>query len=219
MGLHTTLTAADGHVLGAYRADPKVPARGGIVLLQEVFGVNAHIRAVADDYAARGYAVVAPALFDRSRRDVELGYEDAKIGIEYMNRQDPAQTLLDIAAALHGVAAAGRTAVIGYCWGGRLAYVGACSLPFSAAVCYYGGRITEELARTPRCPTMFHFGERDANIPLADVERIRAAYPAGVFHLYAAGHGFNCSERASYDAPSAALALERTLVFLSHHVG
>jgi carboxymethylenebutenolidase len=220
MGQTIKLKAADGRVIGAYRAQPTTPPRGAVVILQEIFGLNSHIRAVADLYAKHGYLAVAPALFDRAQPDVELPYSAMKEGVELMMALDPAQTLLDVRAAIDNAGAAGKVATVGYCWGGTLSYGAACHLPLSAAVCYYGGRIASMLEHTPRCPTLFHFGERDTHIPLGDVERIRQAYPVGVYYTYGgAEHGFNCDQRASYDAPSAQLAFDRTLEFLSRHIG
>ncbi len=219
MGQLIHLKAADGHLLGAYRAEPPGKARGGVVILQEIFGVTGHIRAVADDYAHHGYVAVAPALFDRLKPDVELPYTATREGLDLVMGLDPGLTLLDIRAALDNAASAGKVACVGYCWGGMLSYTAACHLSLSAAVCYYGGRIASLLERTPKCPTMFHFAERDAHIPLADVERVKQAYPVGVYYTYPAEHGFNCTERASYDAPSARLALDSTLDFLSRHIG
>ena len=219
MGQSINLKAADGHLLGASRAEPVAKPRGGVVILQEVFGVTGHIRALVEDYARHGYLAVAPALFDRVKPAVELPYTAMREGVDLVMSLDPALTLLDIRAAIDCVAPGGKVATVGYCWGGALSYGAACHLPLSAAVCYYGGRIASMLEHTPRCPTMFHFGERDEHIPLSDVDRIKQAYPVGVYYTYPAGHGFNCTERASFDAPSASIALDRTLDFLSRHIG
>jgi len=219
MGQMINLKAADGHLLGAFRAEPATKPRGGVVILQEIFGVTGHIRALAEDYARHGYVAVAPALFDRLRPGVELAYSATGEGRDLVMGLDPALTLLDIRAAIDNAAAAGKVATVGYCWGGALSYAAACHLPLSAAVCYYGGRIASMLEHTPKCPTLFHFGERDVHIPLSDVERIKQAYPVGIYYTYPAEHGFNCTERESFDAPSARLALDRTLDFLSRHIG
>lgn len=221
MGEPFTLTAADGFVLDAYRADPPGPPRGGLVVLQEIFGVNPHIRSVADGYAAQGYCVVAPALFDRARKGVELAYDPAGMAAgsalaRSIARQD---TLKDIAAAVEALKAAGRVGVVGYCWGGTLAYAAALDLPVAAAVGYYGGGIAALVDRQPAVPTMLHFGEHDAHIPMSDVETIRAAAPAVRLFTYPAGHGFNCDARGSYDRASAEAALGRTLPFFREHVG
>ena len=218
MGQRISVKAADGHSYDAYAASPAGKPRGAVVVLQEIFGVTGHIRAITDEYAAHGYQAIAPALFDRARSGVELDYTDIAQGRELVTGLDPNQTLLDIRAAIASVASAGKVATVGYCWGGALSYGAACHLPLSAAVCYYGSRIGSMLDHTPKCPTLFHFGERDASIPPEMIDRIKRAYPMGVYYTYPAGHGFNCTERADFDAPSARLALDRTLDFLSRHL-
>jgi carboxymethylenebutenolidase len=217
MGEFTTLMARDGHEFNAWLTAPSAAQRGAIVIAQEIFGVNHHIRGVADGYAADGFLVIAPCLFDRIRRGIELGYtpEDTQQGRGYRLQIPKEKTLLDLAASINVVRHAGRVAVIGYCWGGTLAYFSACELPVTCAVAYYGGQIAQHLDKAPKRPVMYHFGERDSYIPPADVEKIRAHDPNGVFHIYPADHGFNCDERASYDSPSAKLARERTLAFLA----
>ncbi len=221
MGEFTTLMARDGHEFQAYLAAPKGAPRGAVVVVQEIFGVNRHVRAVTDDYAARGYVAIAPAMFDRVRRGVELGYDAAgtQEGVGYMLQVTPANVLADLGAAIAVTRHAGRVGIVGYCWGGLCAWHAAGALPVSCAVAYYGGGIPKHLDSLPKKPMMFHYGERDGHIPLSDVEAVRTAYPAGIYHLYPAGHGFNCNERPDFDAPSAALALERTLAFFAEHVG
>jgi carboxymethylenebutenolidase len=220
MGEFTTLMARDGHEFNAWLAAPPQDqgrARGAVVIVQEIFGVNPHIRRVADDYAAEGYVVIAPCLFDRIRRGIELGYSDAEVleGRGYRMQIPDAKALLDLTASINVVKRSGRVAAIGYCWGGTLAYLAACGLPVACAVSYYGGQIVQHLDKSPRCQVLYHFGEQDPHIPPGDVEKIRAADPSGTFHLYPAGHGFNCEDRGSYDAASAELARGRTLSFLS----
>jgi carboxymethylenebutenolidase len=208
MGEFTTLMARDGHEYNAWLSAPSGAARGAVVICQEIFGVNRHIRGVADRYAADGYVTIAPCLFDRIRRGIELGYTEQET-------QEGRGYRLQITSSINVVKHAGRVAVIGYCWGGTLAYLAACDLPISCAVSYYGGQIAKEhLGKSPKRPVMYHFGERDPHIPPSDIEKIRAADPNGVFHRYPADHGFNCEERATYDAASAQLARERTLAFL-----
>jgi carboxymethylenebutenolidase len=216
MGEFTTLMARDGHEFNAWLVAPKGPARGALLIAQEIFGVNHHIRGVADGYAADGYLVIAPCLFDRIRRGIELGYSPAETqeGRGYRTQIPREKTVLDLTACINVVKHAGRVAVIGYCWGGTLAYLAACELQVSCAVSYYGGQIKDFLDKHPRRPVLYHFGEKDPYIPPGDVEKIRATDPGGVFHLYPADHGFNCDERASYDAASAQLARQRTLGFL-----
>lgn len=213
------LRAPDGSGLSAYVARPEQPPRGAVVVLQEVFGVNSHIRRVAEQYAAQGYLAIAPALFDRLQRGVELPYAAVAEGIELVGRLTDEQVLADVGAAIDAVRHAGRVGVVGYCWGGRVAYLAACRKDVAAAVAYYGGGIARLLRETPRCPIMFHFGERDEHIPLDDVERIRAAVPRGLCHLYPAGHGFNCTDRATFDPESARLAFERSCGFFGQHLG
>jgi carboxymethylenebutenolidase len=223
MGEQTVLRAADGFELGAYRAKPDGAPRGAVVVIQEIFGVNDHIRSVADGYAAEGYLALAPQIFDRVERGIELGYQQADMarGIELAFQQlDHAATLLDLQAAIDAGAEAGRVGVVGYCFGGLLAWRAACELNgVAASVCYYGGGIARALQLPPRCPVLMHFGERDAHIPLADVEQIRQAVPDAEVHVYAADHGFNCDQRGSYDAAAARVARQRTLDFFSGHVG
>jgi carboxymethylenebutenolidase len=220
MGGYTTLMARDGHEFNAWLAAPKGAARGAIVLCQEIFGVNHHIRGVADGFAADGYLTIAPCLFDRVRRGIELGYTPAETqqGRGYRMQIPKEKTLLDLAASLNVVKHAGRVAAIGYCWGGTLAYLAACELPVVCAVSYYGGQIKNHLDKSPKRPVLYHFGEKDPYIPSTDIEQIRVADPGGEFHLYPADPGFNCDERASYEAASARLARERTLAFLAAHM-
>jgi carboxymethylenebutenolidase len=216
----TTLMARDGHEFQAYLAAPAGTPRGAVVVVQEIFGVNRHIRAVADQYASAGYTAIAPSLFDRIRRGIELGYTEATMqeGIGYMLQITPAQFLADVGAAVAAVRHSGKCGLVGYCWGGTVAYRAACDLPIACASSYYGGSIVRHLEHHPTVPVMYHFGEKDMHIPLADIERIRAADPNGVFHLYPADHGFNCADRASYDAPSAQLAYERTLAHFAEYL-
>jgi len=221
MSDYTTLMARDGHSFQAWLAGPAHAPRGGVVVLQEIFGLNSHIRAVADGFAAEGYLAIAPALFDRVRRDVQLGYtaEAVDQGRGYMRQLDPAKTALDVLAAINVVKHAGRVAAVGYCWGGTQAYLAACEQPVAAAVAYYGTAIANHLDKHPKVPVMYHFGSKDKSIPADAIEKIRAADGAGTIHVYPADHGFNCDQRASYDAESAQLARERTLHFLAEHVG
>jgi len=221
MGEFTTLMARDGHEFQAWLAAPKGAPRGAVLVVPEIFGVNRHIRAVTADYAARGFVAIAPALFDRVRRGVDLNYDAAGIqeGVGYMLQVTKANILADLGAAIAVTRHAGRVGIVGYCWGGLCAWYAAAELPVSCAVAYYGGGIAKHLEPLPKKPVMFHHGERDGHIPMRDVEAIRAAFPAGIYHNYPAGHGFNCNERPDFDAPSAALALDRTLAFFADHVG
>jgi len=221
MGEFTTLMARDGHEFQAWLAAPKGAPRGAVVVVQEIFCVNRHVRAVTGAYAAEGYVAIAPAMFDRVRRGIELGYtaEGVNEGRGYMLQVTHANILADLSAAIAVTRHAGKVGIVGYCWGGLCAYFAACELPVSCAVAYYGGRIAQSQDKLPKKPMMYHFGERDSHIPMSDVEAIRAAQPNAIVHTYPAGHGFNCEERGDYDAASAQLALERTLAFFAQHVG
>lgn len=222
MGEQIQVRAVDGFALGAYRAEPEGKPRGAVVVIQEIFGVNDHIRDVADGYAREGYTAIAPQIFDRVERDVELGYDEAGMqrGIELaFQKLDHELTLKDLQAAVEAVSPQGRVGVVGYCFGGLLAWRAACELDgVAAAVAYYGGGVAREADRQPRCPVMMHFGERDAHIPLKDVEAIRKAQPDAEVFVYPADHGFNCDARDSFDGESAALAKERTLEFFGRHL-
>jgi carboxymethylenebutenolidase len=207
-------------------ARPAGKPRGGVVVLQEIFGVNAHIRAVADGYAAEGYLAVAPPTFHRAKSGVELGYgdEDKKAGFALKTAVDtlPAPGVMqDVQAAIDYAGQAGKVGVVGYCWGGLLTWRAACLLKgLAAAAPYYGGGVTspEESARKPQVPVMAHFGERDAWIPMDSVRAFAEAHPEVQVHAYAADHGFNCDHRATGDATAAALARQRTLEFFARHL-
>jgi len=226
MGNFIELKAADGHVLSAYVAQPAGAARGAVVVLQEIFGVNSHIRSVADGYAVAGYLAVAPATFDRVKRGVELGYtaEDMQAGSALKAAVEalPAPGVLqDIQAAIDHAASAGKVGIVGYCWGGLLVWRSAAALSgLSAAVAYYGGGVTTpaEVARQPKVPVLAHFGDKDHWIPLDTVEAFRAAHPEVQVHVYAANHGFNCDQRGSYDEAAANTARERSLAFFAQHL-
>jgi carboxymethylenebutenolidase len=226
MGAFIQLKAADGHAFPAYEARPAGTPRGAVVVLQEIFGVNSHIRAVADGYAAEGYLAVAPSTFHRVKTDVNLGYsaDDMSAGIALKGQVEalPAPGVLpDLQAAIDHAAQAGKVGIVGYCWGGLLTWRAACLLQgLSAAVPYYGGGTTTpaEIARTPRVPVLAHFGERDHWIPLEGVQTFQKAHPGVEVHVYAADHGFNCDQRGSHDAAAAQLARERTLAFFAKHL-
>jgi len=220
MGTTIKLKAKDGHELDAYLVQPQGSAKGGVVVVQEIFGVTEHIKRVADQFASHGYRVVAPAMFDRVERNVTLAYSEIEKGREYMRKLVWPQTLADVEAAVNEARRAGDAAVVGYCWGGTVAHVAASELDIDAAISYYGGGVAKMLDKKPRCPIMYHFGDKDASIPLSDIELIKKAAPESPVHVYpGAGHGFNCDERSSYSANDAKLALERSLAFLSEHLG
>ncbi|MBL8224217.1 MAG: dienelactone hydrolase family protein [Chromatiales bacterium] len=215
-----TLQAADGHEFGAYVATPPGAPRAGLLVLQEIFGVNAHIRRVAEGYAARDYLAIAPALFDRVRPGIELGYDAVEQGRDLMLKLAIDDVAADLRAAVAAVGTAGRVGAVGYCWGGAIADLAACRTSVAAAVSYYGRANVAWLHEQPRCPVLYHFGALDPLIPPEVVSQITAARPGHAVHVYEqAGHGFNCDERPEYHAPSAALALQRTLAFFDQHLG
>ena len=229
MGQFTSLTSADGFTFSAYVAKPEGTPRGAIVVLQEIFGVNSHIRAVADRFAAQGYLAVAPATFERVKTGVELGYtaDDMSAGMALKSAVEAlpdTEVLQDIQAAIDHAAklGGGKVGIIGFCWGGLLAWRSACLLKgLSAAVPYYGGGITSqtEIARQPQCPVMAHFGDRDHWIPMEGIEAFKQAHPDVAVHVYSADHGFNCDQRGSHEEAAATLARERTLAFLAEQLG
>ncbi len=229
MGQFVDLTSSDGFVAPAWVAKPEGTPRGAVVVLQEIFGVNSHIRSVADRYAASGYLAVAPSTFHRVQQGVELGYTgddmQAGMGLKAAVEALPAPGVLpDIQAAIDYAAqhSGGKVGIVGYCWGGLLTWRSACQLQgLSAAVPYYGGGVTtpEEVARTPKVPVLAHFGERDHWIPLDSVQAFGKAHPEVEVHVYAADHGFNCDPRGSYDEAAANTARERTLACFAKHLG
>jgi carboxymethylenebutenolidase len=215
-----SLTAADGHRLTAYRAGPQNATRA-LVVVQEIFGVNHHMRNVCESFAAEGYAVIAPALFDRVGRGIELGYEAADVaqGRELRGRIDDGHTVLDILAAAAALPAGVKRGIVGYCWGGTIAWFGATrTSAFSAACGWYGGGIAAAKNEVARCPVQMHFGEADASIPMTDVAAIKAAQPGVDIHVYGGGHGFGCDERGSYVKADYELAQQRTLAFFGKHL-
>src|SRR5262245_12035926 len=220
MGNWITLTASDKHQFDAYLAMPGGKPRGGVVVIQEIFGVNHHMRAVTERCVAAGYAALAPALFDRVERKVDVGYDEAGITKGRAVRQGVVydQAMRDTAAAVTHLQPFGKVGIVGYCWGGNIVWLATCRLPVAAGVCYYGGDIANLLNETPKVPLMLHFGERDQHIPAATIARIREAAPKVPVYTYPAGHGFNCDERKDYDAASADRARERTLAFFAEHV-
>lgn len=223
MGEHVQLRAEDGHELDAYVARPEGEPLAGLVVVQEAFGVNSHIRSVADGYAKDGFLAVAPALFDRMERGVELGYgeEDMQRGVGLARQSKPDDCVKDVKAALEWVRAqTGKKAgVIGYCLGGSMAWLAATRLDPDAAVGYYGGMILNFANEKPKAPVMLHFGRLDQHIPQEKIDAFfRPSHPEIPVYLYDAGHGFNCNDRASYNAEAARLARERSLAFLKKHL-
>ena len=230
MGSFVELTAVDGAKTPAYVAMPEGKPRGAVVVLQEIFGVNSHIRSVADRYAAQGYVAVAPAMFARVKANVELGYteEDMQTGFALKGAVEALPepgVLRDVEAAVAHAATlvpGGKVGVVGFCWGGLMTWRAACTLPsVFAAVCYYGGGMTgeKEANRQALCPVLAHFGSKDHYISLESVEAFKLAQPKVEVHVYEADHGFNCGQRGSYSAAAAAKANERTLAFFAQHLG
>ena len=224
MGTTISLISSDGFQLSAYRAEPEGPAHGGIVVVQEIFGVNSHIRSVADRYAAAGFLAIAPAIFDRDRPGIELGYtqDDMAAGRDIARgKLDFQKVLADVAAAGAAAAEAGKVGIVGYCYGGLVTAAAAINHAgtFDAAVSYYGGSTVSLIDKKPVVAMMMHFGERDHAIPLDDVAKISAAWPDVTVHLYDAEHGFNCDQRGTFSAVPAAIAQARTYRFFDDHLG
>ena len=223
MGKNFTLTASDSFKLGAYRADPSGVAKGGIVVIQEIFGVNHHIRAICDRLAGEGYAAVAPAVFDRQQPNFECGYSPDEIASarKFVANPDWGAMLRDVQSAINELKASGPVAIMGFCMGGTIAFLSACKLDgLSAAVCYYGGQIAKNAEQKPKVPTLMHFGEKDASISMSDVEEIKKKR-GGDCEIYVypdAQHGFSCDERGSYNEPAAKLAWQRSMAFLAKNV-
>ena len=222
MGKQFTLTTTDKHTLGAYRADPQGAVKGGMVVVQEIFGVNHHIRAVCDRLAGMGYAAVAPAVFDRFVRDFECGYTPDEIAHarSYLGNLNWDHMVADVAAAKDDLKGVGPVGVIGFCMGGTAAFLGACRIPgFAAAVAFYGGMIGKFADEKPKCPLQMHFGEKDESIPMDVVAAIKAKQPQAETYTYPdAPHGFSCDERASYRKEASDLAWSRTQEFLTKYM-
>lgn len=227
MGQFIDLTAKDDFTFPAYVAEPAGQPKGAVVVLQEIFGVNSHIRSVADGYAAAGYLAVAPATFHRVKQGVELGYTDADMQAGFALKTEvdalPAPGVMqDVQAAVEYAARGGKVGIVGYCWGGLLTWRAASAVTgIAAAAPYYGGGMTmpDEIARKPKVPVLAQFGNQDHWIPLDSIEAFKAAHPDVTVHVYPTGHGFNCDQRGSYNAEAAATAKERTLAFFAEHLG
>jgi carboxymethylenebutenolidase len=219
---NVVLRASDGQELGAYVAWPDGEPVAGLVIIQEIFGVNAHIRRVTDGYAKDGFLAIAPALFDRIEPGVELGYEgaDAQRARSFIPRVDLDKAVLDVEAAVQYAAKSTgkRGGVVGFCWGGTLAWLAATRMPVQVAVGYYGGQITNYVHEEPKAPVMLHFGTQDTHIPAESVDQVKAAHPEVDIYWYDAGHGFNCDARASFNPDASQLARVRSLAFLKKHL-
>ncbi|MBR1216598.1 dienelactone hydrolase family protein [Bradyrhizobium sp. U87765 SZCCT0131] len=222
MGQTITLKASDGFELSAYRADPATPAKAAVVVIQEIFGVNDHIRTVCDRFTVQGYTAIAPAIFDRVEPGFQSGYspEEVAVARKFVANPDFDAFLRDTQAAIDAVKSIGPVGVIGFCLGGSIAFAAATRLHgLKAAIGYYGGAITRFADETPKVPTMLHYGEKDHGIPLSDVEAVRAKRPDVEIFVYPdAQHGFNCDQRASYDKASADVARQRSLAFFAKHL-
>ena len=212
--------AKDGHIVDLYVAKPKSEAVATVIVLQEIFGITDHIQAICQQYATHGFLAIAPALFDRIKKNIVLDYSSFAEGRDYKMQLQDEQVLLDIAAAAATVENDLKVAVIGFCFGGALAYLASTRLNLDCAISYYGGGIAEKyINQKPLCPIMYHFGALDPIIPSTDVAAIQSNHPEGVFHIYDnAGHGFNCSDRRDYHSESAKIAFARSLEFLKMHV-
>lgn len=225
MGKNITLKASDGHEFSAYRADPAGTPKGCIIVIQEIFGVNEHIRSVADRVAANGYLAVAPALQDRAQRGFEVGYTppDIEKGREVRGKVKNEDSLKDLRATFDYLKSqnAGKIGTVGYCWGGSLAWLAATEIDgLAVAVSYYGGEVANNVDKKAKCPVMFHFGEKDMSIPMEKVEIVKAKLPQHPTYVYKdAGHGFSCDARGSFHPASHELALSRTREFVAKHLG
>ncbi|MGH7087420.1 MAG: dienelactone hydrolase family protein [Stellaceae bacterium] len=222
MGQTVTLKAKDGHSFSAYRADPEGKPRGGMVVIQEIFGVNHHIKSVVDRYAALGFAAIAPGVFDRAEKNFDTGYDQPSMerGRNARQKISDEQLLMDTQAAIDAVKPAGKIGIVGYCMGGSVAFLSACRLDgLACAVGYYGGQIAKVCDEKPRVPTMLHFGDQDQSIPMSDVDKIKKARSETPIFVYHAGHGFHCDERASFNAEAAQVAACRSEEFFQKHIG
>src|SRR5688500_1817362 len=220
MGKMIELTASDEHKFSAYRAEPAGKLRGAIVVIQEIFGVNSHIKQVVDGFAADGYLAIAPGLFDRVERNIELGYtpEDIARGREIRGKVTNDMAMKDTEAATTAASSGGKVGIVGYCWGGFVTWLAANKLSgLSAAVPYYGGGILDNTNLAPKVPLMGHFGDKDQHIPVEGVKQLAEKYPQHPIHIYSADHGFNCDHRGSYNAAAAKQARSRTLEFFRTH--
>ena len=212
--------AKDGHITDVYVAQPKSQALPTVVILQEIFGITDHIKDICNQYASNGYLVAAPALYDRIRKNIVLDYSSFAEGKDYKTQLNDEQTLMDIEAAIALAEKDSKVAVVGFCFGGALAYLASTRINLNCTISYYGGGIAEKyINQKPLCPIMYHFGALDAAIPLSEVSEIKSRHPEGVFHIYEdAGHGFNCNFREDYHEDSAKIAAKRTLDFLKLHL-
>ncbi|MBT3660724.1 MAG: dienelactone hydrolase family protein [Rhodospirillaceae bacterium] len=222
MGQDISLTASDGFELGAYRCDPEGDTRGAVIVVQEIFGVNDHIRDVTERFAAVGYTAIAPALYDRWDKGFTSGYtpEDIAVGRDLKDKANAEldNVMADVEAARAHVAGAGKVGITGFCWGGFVTWMAACRLDVQAAVSYYGGGIIGYNDEEPKCPTICHFGREDGSIPMSDVDVIAGAHPDVSVHVYEADHGFHCDHRGSFNPRAANVAGMRTIRLFDEHL-
>ena len=222
MGEDIRLKSKGGEI-GAYLAGPKGTPKGGVVVIQEIFGVNHHIKAVTDTFAEQGYLALAPRFFDHIKSGVELGYTPDTIaeGRKYVTELGLDKPVQDVEAAIDELKRRGtrKVAVTGFCWGGTITWLSATRLKPDAAIGYYGGGIHGTKNEKPQVPTMLHFGDKDMHIPMAHVNEVRTLHPNVLVYDYPADHGFHCDERGSYDAAASKQAMARTLEFMAKHVG
>ena len=217
MGQDITLISSDGFKFDTYRCDPDGTTKGAIIVVQEIFGVNRHIRDVTERFANVGYTAIAPALFDRWHKDFDGGYnaDDMSVGrdLKAQANAELDKVLADVEAARENVADAGKVGITGFCWGGFIAWMAACRLNVDASVAYYGGGIIDYNDEELRCPTIAHFGREDASIPMSDVEVIEAGHPSAEIFVYEADHGFHCDQRGQFNPRAANIAGMRTIRF------
>jgi len=223
MGEDITLKAEDGFEIDAYLALPSGTPKGAVVVIQEIFGVNAHIREDADTFAKAGYAAIAPGMFDRMQKNVDLAYDadGVEAGRGFAMKTDWDNVVKDLRAASGAVKQYGKVGLVGYCWGGTVAWVSAvrdCGVDCASG--YYGGKVIDFVDESPKVPVMLHFGDKDHGIPIETVEKIKVAHPEVPVYRYAeAEHGFHCNQRPSYHAESDKLSTERTMAFFKEHLG
>ena len=220
MGQIIELTADDGHKLHAYKVEPSGNAKAGIVVIQEIFGVNIHIKDVCDRLADQGYTTIAPALFDRVKPEIDLGYseDDLGEGFGYMQEVGNEDPMKDIQAAALNLRSHGKVGSIGFCWGGQLAWLASKSVDVDCSVGYYGVAVHDTLQPPPNCPVLLHFADNDTFVPPEAADKVREAYPNMPIYNYPANHGFNCDRRDDYNEACAAQAMERTLNFFEEHL-
>ena len=222
-GTMRQMRMSDGVEIGVYHVDPVGPRRGGVVLIQEIFGVTDHIREQCDLYAAQGYEVLGPSIFDREAPGFQVGYgpENMQKASRIAREEHPFDLSVgDAQRCIDALKDKGPVFIVGYCYGGSVAWAAACRCTgLAASSGYYGGKIGQMTEENPRCPTILHFGRRDSHIPLEIADEVKRLHPDVMVYLYDAGHGFNSDRRADYNEIAAKLARERTLELFRAHGG